>query len=192
MRTMASVVVVFAILLAATACFAQPANAPQAPAVPAHGATPAVPAAAATDEDIISSPWHDFVHYFGLINAGLATLAFLAGATLLVGFEVRGRPWKDPVRVKIRYAHMTLGLTAIGFGVAHYVGRSIQGGQFWWGLIPPTWAFIGFVILLITGILRYKTPWKSMQWLHRVGFVVALYYLQAHALYQYHKFVGGR
>jgi hypothetical protein len=130
------------------------------------------------------------VHYFGLINAGLAILTFLGGLVLLLAFEIRGKQWKDPVRVKIRYVHMTAGILAIAAGLTHYVGRSIQGGQFWFGFIPPTWAMLGFLLLLVSGILRYKTPWKSMQWLHRVGFVVALYYLKVHALYQFHKFMA--
>lgn len=174
--------VVLAVLMMTTLGAAQPAKAPQA-------APSASPAPVGADDDMGASPWHDAVHYFGLVNAGLATLTFLGGLTLFLWFEVRGRKWKDPVRVKIRYGHMTLGILAIAAGVTHYIGRCVQGGHFWWGPIPPTWAFLGFVLLLITGILRYKTPWKGWQWLHRVGFVVALYYLRAHALYQYHKFV---
>lgn len=186
MRMMVAVVMVLAIVLAGTWCVAQPAKAPH----PAPAAAPAAPAPAGGDEDLTSTPWHDMVHYFGLVNAALAILTFLGGLTLFLGFEVRGKKWNAPARKKIRYVHMTAGILAIAFGLTHYIGRSIQGGQVWWGPIPPTWAMLGFLLLLITGILRYKTPWKGWQWLHRVGFVVALYYLYQHALYQYHKFMG--
>lgn len=188
MRLTSAVVLMLVILLAATWCVAQPAKAPHRvpAAAPAPVAAPAAPAASDAGEDT-SSPWHDMVHYFGLVNAGLAILTFLGGVTLLLGFEVRGKQWKDPVRVKIRYVHMTAGVLAITAGLTHYIGRCVQGGQAWWGPIPPTWAFLGFVLLLITGILRFKTPWKGWQWLHRVGFVVALYYLKVHLLYQLHR-----
>jgi len=147
--------------------------------------------AAAQDqgEDPVS-PWHDAVHWVGLVNAGLAGLAFAGGLVLLLGFELRGQKYYAPARRKIRLAHMTAGCLAIAAGLAHYLGRSVQGGHFWWGPIAPTWTMLGFLVLLVSGILRHKKPWAVMPWLHRAAFIAALYYLTRHALYQYHKFMG--
>ena len=184
MRVKAWLVLFSTLLLVVSVCVGQPARA-QAPA-------PAATAASGDMGDDLASPWHDAVHYFGLANAALASLTFLGGLTLFLGFEVRGKKWKDPVRLKLRYVHMAAGVLAVAAGLTHYVARSVQGGQFWWGPNPPTWAMVGFLVLLISGILRYKKPWAVMPWLHRASVVVALYYLTRHSLYQYHKFMGPR
>jgi hypothetical protein len=140
--------------------------------------------------------WHDPVHYAGIVNGVLASLTFLGGLVLYWGFEARGKQWADPTRRKIRYVHMTLGVTAIALGVTHYVGRSIQFGHFLFGTTPPALCFYGFLLLLFSGILRYKTPKRLRKvrqvfpYLHRVGFIVALYYLAVHAKYQVSRFMG--
>jgi disulfide bond formation protein DsbB len=134
--------------------------------------------------------WHDGIHYLGLVNAVLAVLTLLGGLVLFLGFQVQGKKWNEPARKTIRAVHMTAGTIAIAAGLAHYLGRSVQIGHLWWGPNPPTFAMLGFLLLLISGILRYKKPWAIMPWLHRVGFVVALLYLTKHSLYQYHRFMG--
>ncbi|MGE5532396.1 MAG: hypothetical protein ACM3VW_09800 [Bacteroidota bacterium] len=142
--------------------------------------------------------WHDMVHYAGITNALLASLTFLGGLTLFLGFEVRGKKWTDPTRRKIRYVHMTLGITAIAAGLTHYLGRSVQFGHFYFGTIPPALCFYGFVLLLLSGILRYWTPKaffgvrQIFPYLHRLGFIVALYYLFQHTKYQISRFAGPR
>lgn len=161
-------------------------------AVWAQGTTPA-----ADPMGDVVSPWHDAIHWVGLANAALALLALLGGVVLFAVFELRGVKFTDPARKQLRLAHMIVGTTAIAAGLAHYIGRGVQVGEYFFGVIPPALCMYGFLLVLLTGWLRYRTPkalrkfWRYLPWLHRLGVVVALYYLTRHSLYQYHKFMGG-
>jgi hypothetical protein len=143
-----------------------------------------------------ASPWHDTVHWFGLIGTLLAFVVFLGGAVIYVGFNVRGKPFTDPTRKVIRAIHMTGGVVAITLGTVHYVGRCVQAGQAFLNPIPPVYAQAGFLLLLVSGILRFWTPkpirkqWYIFAYLHRLGFIVALYHVTRHAQYQMSKFTS--
>ena len=142
------------------------------------------------------SPWHDGIHYLGIVCAVLALGAVIVGGVLFFGFELLGRKYSFPARKKVRTLHITLGATAIACGTIHFVARLIQIGHFQLSATPPMLAQACFLLVLLTGILRHWTPkalrkqWKVFPWLHRAVVVGALYYLTRHSLYQYHKFMG--
>lgn len=176
----------------------EPAQSGAGPSAP-----PSAAASASADEDLMGpSPWHDGIHYFGIVNAVLAALALIAGLVLFVTYDLPGRKWSHPTRRKLRAAHMLCGAAAIAAGLVHYLGRSAQAGQYFFGTIAPALCLYGFLLLLVSGLLRYNTPralrkaWKLFPWLHRLGLLVALYYLARHSIYQFHKFMtpgaGGR
>ncbi|MCE5240133.1 hypothetical protein LLH23_16855 [bacterium] len=142
------------------------------------------------------SPWHDGVHYLGLVGGGLAVLAFLGGLVVFLGFEARGKRWNDPVRHKLRALHIVLGASGALLSLAHHVGRLVQNHELAFETSPPFLCGYGFALLLLSGALRMWTPkawrkaWRVFPWLHRIGFVVALIYLFRHARYQWLQFEG--
>jgi hypothetical protein len=194
-------------VLAAAGCAGQdvgkagkpPADKGAAPPAPPVAPSPAVPAApgpppVADEEPAGASPWHDGVHYVGIIGGGLAVLAFAGGLIVFLGFEVRGKRWDDPLRRRLRALHIALGASGATLALAHHVGRLVQAREIEFELFPPFLCGYGFALLLISGILRVKTPralrrfWRVFPWLHRVAFVVALVYLFRHVRYQFLQF----
>ncbi|MBU0608620.1 MAG: hypothetical protein KKI08_12095 [Armatimonadetes bacterium] len=179
---------------AAPAEKASPAAPSPVPTPPAPVPATPTPAPAAAAEPKIGSPWHDGVHYVGLAGAGLAGLAFIAGVAVFVGFEVRGKRWDDPSRRRLRALHMACGVSGALLALAHHVGRLVQNQELILAHSPPFLAGYGFALLLISGVLRYRTPkalrkvWQVFPWLHRLGVVVALVYMFRHVRYQWLQF----
>jgi cytochrome bd-type quinol oxidase subunit 2 len=178
------------ILLCNVAAWAQDGpKGPPRPNEPGYGQGPYV-----LDDDIIGSPWHDTVHWVGSVGTLLAFGVALAGAAIYFGFGLRGKPYNHPARKAIRSAHIAVGITAIALGTAHYIGRSFQAGEAWFGWIPPTFAELCFLVVLASGILRTWTPkrlrkgWRLFAYVHRLAVLGALYYAIRHSLYQISKF----
>ena len=136
--------------------------------------------------------WHDAVHHVGIAGGALAILVLLGGATLYFGFNLPNKPFKDPLRRKIRVVHMTGGALAVTLALTHYVGRRIQAGEYGFELAPPFLAGAFFLIVGLSGILRYWTPkalrkrWMIFAYIHRVAVVGALCMVTQHALHEVH------
>jgi hypothetical protein len=134
--------------------------------------------------------WHDAVHYVGIAGAGLAILVFLGGATLYLGFNLPKRPFKHPLRRRIRIAHMSGGALAVTLALTHYVGRRIQAGEYGFEMAPPFFAGALFLLVGLSGVLRYWTPkpwrkrWMIFAYIHRLAVVGALCMVISHALHE--------
>ena len=198
--TLTAMVLLLAWALAAAGCAGQDVDKGKAaPAARGSTAAPALPTSEAPPaaEPAGASPWHDAVHIVGTIGGGLAVLAFAGGLIVFFGFEVRGKRWNDPLRRRLRALHIALGASGATLALAHHIGRLVQAREIEFELFPPFLCGYGFALLLISGILRVKTPkalrkvWRVFPWLHRVGFVVALFYMFRHVRYQWLQFAGG-
>lgn len=144
--------------------------------------------------DDIASPWHDGVHWIGIAGGALAVLALVLGLIIYVGPRLPGKKLAPALRKKLRSAHLACGLSGAGLALAHHVGRLVQAHEFRLALNPPALAGCGFVLLLISGVLRAWPPrglrrsWRWLAFVHRLAFVAALFFLVQHTLVQFHKF----
>lgn len=140
------------------------------------------------------SPWHDTVHYLGIVGGILALLALLGGLIIYLVYNRPGRPFADPVRARLRGAHMALGLVAVGLALAHHFGRWAQEGMPNFGIEPPHLAGVFFLLVAVAGFLRYAPPakwrqrWLTFAHLHRIGFVLAMVMMLLHTLYEVGRF----
>jgi hypothetical protein len=138
--------------------------------------------------------WHDAVHYVGITGGALAILVFLGGATLYLGFTLPGKPFKHPIRRKIRIAHMSGGALAVGLALTHYIGRRIQAGEYGFEMAPPFFAGACFLVVGLSGILRYWTPkplrkrWMIFAYIHRLAVAGALCMMVDHVLHEVSRF----
>ncbi len=180
------------LLLGAAAVWAQPGPPGKlGPGEPSYTQGPYV-----LQERAIASPWRDTVHKVGMAGVGLAFLVALAGLAIYFGFGLTGKPFDYPLRRTLRGLHMAGGATAIALGTAHYIGRCLQAGEAFFGWTPPTFAQLGFLIVLASGILRYWTPrvwrkqWRAFAYVHRLAVLGALYYTTRHALHEGSHFAG--
>ena len=131
------------------------------------------------------SMWLDWVHWIGISGGVLAVIALLIGLMLFFRIGGKGFTWHN----KMRQKHMWFGAVAVSLAILHTVFRLIAIKELPFEPIPPVIAFWAFLVVAISGRLRYKPLefliGKStiMIWIHRVVVIIALVGTIRHILY---------